>query len=56
MTEKKPRRIVRPAIDVQAVRLLESDPDRYFKNRRKVEPFGFAKSDTASVPTRKDGD
>lgn len=36
-------------VDPEAIKLLKSDPDAYFKNAR-VQPFGFAVSEEAHEP------
>jgi hypothetical protein len=51
------RRIERPAVDYAAVRMLETDPKKYFELRREHQGFGFTPSEplkTGTVVTKDD--
>lgn len=39
--------VVRDALDVQKVKLLKTDPEKYFNEGRR-QPFGFAVQQSAS--------
>lgn len=49
MAGKFSRKVVRPAVDTEAVRLLRDNPARYFEKERGRDrvPFGFAISEGA---------
>lgn len=46
--------VVRDAIDVQKVKLLKSDPEKYFNQARR-QPFGFALSESKPSPIDRTG-
>lgn len=50
MATKRSKGVVKNALDVEAVRLLKADPDKYYEGRKL--PFGFAVTDKAKEAVR----